>query len=84
VTEGAVCKTTGQCSAGSCVLAKCRDDVAAFQRATCDAAVTNAVKKECEASLLPCSSAGEQCKFLACVNRDLGNFSDGRLRMVGQ
>jgi 5'-nucleotidase / UDP-sugar diphosphatase len=69
---------------GACVLAQCRNDVAAFQHATCNAAVTSAVRKECEASLAPCASAGEQCKFLACVDKRLGNFSDGRVRMVGQ
>ncbi len=83
---GAVCKSDPKaaCGAGSCVLAKCRDDVAAFQRQTCDAAPTEGVKKDCEAALVPCAAAGEQCKFLACVDRRLGNFSDGRLRMVGQ
>ena len=86
--EGAVCTTdpklTCASGAGQCVLAKCRDDVAGYQQATCDAASTTAVRKECEASISPCSAAGEQCKFLACVNRRLGNFSDGRVRMVGQ
>lgn len=83
---GGLCKSdpAKACGAGSCVLARCRDDVAAFQRATCEAATTDAVKKECQKALLPCSAAGEQCKFLACVDRGLGNFSDGRLRMVGQ
>jgi len=84
---GAVCKSdpSSTCSGGgACVLAKCRDDVAAFQRETCDAAPTSGVKKACEAALQPCAAAGEQCKFLACVDRRLGNFSDGRLKMVGQ
>lgn len=84
---GDVCRSDPAVScggAGKCVLAKCRDDVAEFQRATCNAAVTDGVKKECETALLPCSAGGEQCKFLACVDRGLGNFSDGRLRMVGQ
>jgi 5'-nucleotidase/UDP-sugar diphosphatase len=85
---GAICKSNGapgaSCNAGACVLAQCRDDVATFQRKTCDAAVTKDVKAACEAALVPCVSAGEQCKFLACVDRRLGNFSDGRLRMVGQ
>ncbi|MBK8251581.1 MAG: 5'-nucleotidase C-terminal domain-containing protein [Polyangiaceae bacterium] len=84
---GDVCKSDPETScsgAGSCVLAKCRDDVATFQRETCDAAPTEGVKKECENALLPCASGGEQCKFLSCVNRRIGNFSDGRLRMVGQ
>ena len=84
---GEVCKSDPKTSCagqGACVLAKCRDDVAAFQRATCEAAATEGVKKECEAAILPCAAGGEQCKFLACVDRGLGNFSDGRLRMVGQ
>jgi 5'-nucleotidase/UDP-sugar diphosphatase len=85
-TAGALCKSDPKtsCASGGCVLAKCRDDVAAFQRETCNAAVTEAVKDECEKALLPCSAAGEQCKFLSCVDRGIGNFSDGRLRMVGQ
>ncbi|MEO7331700.1 MAG: bifunctional UDP-sugar hydrolase/5'-nucleotidase [Minicystis sp.] len=84
--EGEVCASDPKktCSGGSCVLAKCRDDVAAFQRATCEAASTDSIKKDCESQLQPCSSAGEQCKFLACVDRTLGNFTDGRVRMVGQ
>jgi 5'-nucleotidase / UDP-sugar diphosphatase len=86
--EGQLCSTDPKRTCGSgtgqCVLAKCRDDVAAYQHATCNAASTSAMRKECEAATSPCSAAGEQCKFLACVNRRLGNFSDGRVRMVGQ
>src|SRR5439155_6727983 len=35
--EGAVCKTNTakQCGSGSCVLAKCRDDVSSYQRGLC-------------------------------------------------
>jgi 5'-nucleotidase / UDP-sugar diphosphatase len=86
--EGEFCATDSKrsCGAGTgqCVLSKCRDDVAAFQHAICDAGTTAAVRSSCEASIAPCSSAGEQCKYLACVDRRLGNFSDGRVRMVGQ
>ena len=86
--EGEVCSTDSKrtCGAGTgqCVLSQCRDDIAAFQHSICDAASTSAVRKACEASIAPCSSGGEQCKFLACVDRRLGNFSDGRVRMVGQ
>jgi 5'-nucleotidase / UDP-sugar diphosphatase len=83
---GALCKSNPDlsCGKGQCVLAQCRDDVAAFQRQTCEAAPTKAVKEACEAALLPCASAGEQCKFLACVNDDLTNFTDNRLKMLGQ
>ena len=66
------------------VLKQCRNDVAAFGRATCNSAPSSEVQQQCEAELAPCKSAGEQCKYLACVDRFIGNFSDGRLRMVGQ
>ncbi|XYH94281.1 bifunctional metallophosphatase/5'-nucleotidase [Sorangium sp. So ce1128] len=85
VVEGPVCRTgDAPCSAGACVLARCRDDVASYQRDVCAAAPTAEVRRQCESALSPCSAAGEQCKYLACVDRRLGNFSDGRLRMVGQ
>jgi 5'-nucleotidase len=86
--EGDFCATDGAktCGAGTgaCVLAQCRDDVAGFQRRTCEAAPTEAVKQACIKSLGPCASGGEQCKFLACVDRNLGSYSDGRIKMVGQ
>ena len=72
-------------SSGACVLAQVpqrRRRVPARRPAT--TRPSDASKKQCEAALSPCASAGEQCKFLACVDRRLGNFSDGRLRMVGQ
>ncbi|WP_437670867.1 bifunctional metallophosphatase/5'-nucleotidase [Sorangium sp. So ce131] len=85
VVEGPSCRTgDAPCSKGACVLRSCRDDVAAYQRDVCAAAPTAEVRRQCESALAPCSAAGEQCKYLACVDRRLGNFSDGRLRMVGQ
>jgi 5'-nucleotidase len=80
------CRTDPErsCTGGQCVLAKCRDDVALFIGETCEAAPTPSIKKNCEAQIAACASAGEQCKFLPCVDRRLGNFSDGRIRMVGQ
>lgn len=84
--EDGVCSSTGAgCqSGGKCVLAACRSDVAAFGRKTCDAAPTAKIAAQCEKAINPCAAAGEQCKFLACIDRSIGNFSDGRLRMVGQ
>jgi 5'-nucleotidase len=73
-----------QVPTGSCVLSRCRDDVAAFQRATCEAALTSQGRAECESTLDPCAAGGEQCKFLPCVDNRLGNFTDDRLKMVGQ
>ncbi len=87
VIEGDTCQTdaTKSCNAkGACVLAQCRIDLATFQRTTCQAAPTASVEQDCEKALAPCASAGEQCKFLACVNNNLGNEADGRIRMVGQ
>ncbi len=85
--EGTQCTTDNKvgCSGkGQCVLTNCRNDVAAFQRATCEAAPNASIEQSCEKSILPCAAAGEQCKFLACVDRRLGNFADGRVTMVGQ
>ena len=66
------------------MLSKCRDDVAAFQRTTCQAAPNASIEQQCETGLAPCVAGGEQCKFLACVDQRLGNFPDGRIQMVGQ
>jgi 5'-nucleotidase/UDP-sugar diphosphatase len=85
--DGATCSSDPDKSCGgkgACVLAACRDDVAKFQRDVCAAAPNRDVKERCEEATSPCATGGEQCKFLACVDRTLGNFSDGRLRMVGQ
>jgi 5'-nucleotidase len=69
---------------GQCVLQKCRDDVANFQRQICQAAPTKDIQTACLNNTSPCTAGGEQCKFLACIDKRLGNYSDGRLLMVGQ
>ncbi len=87
VTEGDTCESDagGSCDGGgSCVLAQCRIDVAKYQRETCEHAPTSAAQAACETSLSPCATGGEMCKFLACVDKRLGNASDGRMKMVGQ
>lgn len=87
VEEGPSCTTAAgkSCAGkGACVLRQCRIDVASYQRQVCANAPSDKVREDCEQSLDPCATGGEQCKFLACINRDLGNFSDSRLRMVGQ
>jgi 5'-nucleotidase len=85
VLENDTCDSSGKsCKGkGQCVLAACRADVAAFQRQTCDNAPTAKIKASCEKSLSACAAAGEQCKFLACVDKRAGNTTDGRLNMVG-
>jgi 5'-nucleotidase len=93
--EGEVCTTdpASTCSLasgepgpedGACVLARCRDDVASFQRALCDRSPTQEGREQCLAAADPCATGGEQCKFLACLDATLGNVSDGRVRMVGK
>lgn len=76
--------TTPQQGEGACVLARCRDDVADFQRDICSRSPTQEGEQACLLSLDPCSTGGEQCKFLSCVDKSLGNASDGRVRMVGK
>jgi 5'-nucleotidase / UDP-sugar diphosphatase len=86
VIEGETCSSNPAkaCAAGSCVLKQCRNDLATLQRETCANAPSDIIEQQCQEQLEPCKSAGEQCKYLACVDRFLGNFSDGRIRMVGQ
>jgi 5'-nucleotidase len=87
VEEGLTCaqKSDASCDGkGTCVLRQCRADVAAYQREICERSTSPAVQQECQTALAPCATGGEQCKFLACVDRKVGNFSDGRLKMVGQ
>ena len=69
---------------GECILARCRQDVADIQREICEAAPTPESQADCLSALSPCATGGEQCKFLACINQDLGNTTDGRVRMVGK
>ncbi len=86
VIEGETCSSNPAvpCAKGTCVLKQCRNDLAALQLEICARAASPVIEKQCREQLDPCKSAGEQCKFLACVDRSLGNFSDGRIRMVGQ
>ncbi|MBW2459015.1 MAG: 5'-nucleotidase C-terminal domain-containing protein, partial [Deltaproteobacteria bacterium] len=69
---------------GACVVAACRDHVAAYERGICDRAPTEQSRDECLASVSPCSSGGEQCKFLSCVDTTMGAGMDGRILMVGK
>ena len=87
VEQGGVCSsepTTSCNGGGSCVLSNCRDDLAQLQRDICSNAPNEQIREECLTALSPCSTGGEQCKYLACIDAGLGNASDGRLRMVGK
>jgi 5'-nucleotidase len=66
------------------VLRTCRNDVAEFHRRTCQAARTPEAQQSCEQALNPCELGGEACKFLACVDDQVGNFTDNRIIMVGK
>lgn len=79
------CVSSGACpEGGSCVLASCRQSVADFYRQTCENPETALQIASCTSSVSPCQLGGEQCKFLACIDRTLGSFSDGRVLMVGR
>jgi 5'-nucleotidase len=79
------CVSQGNCgSAGRCVLAACRQSVAEFYRQTCADAETAVAIASCTTDVSACELGGEQCKFLACIDRNLGSFADGRVLMVGR
>ncbi|MBW2453659.1 MAG: bifunctional metallophosphatase/5'-nucleotidase [Deltaproteobacteria bacterium] len=93
--EGEVCSTdpartcplasgNPQPGDGACVVAGCRDSVAAAERAICERAPDEETRDECLAANTPCATGGEQCKFLACVDASMGNGVDGRILMVGK
>jgi 5'-nucleotidase len=84
-SNGTCESSTGSCGdAGRCVLRRCRDDVAAFHRRTCEGGRTDAARQSCEDQINPCELGGEECKFLACIDEHIGNYSDNRLLMVGK
>ena len=66
------------------VLAACRADVAAFHRKRCEGATAPSTRAACVTDLGACEIAGEECKFLACVDAKVGNGADDRILMVGQ
>jgi 5'-nucleotidase/UDP-sugar diphosphatase len=66
---------------GLCVLARCRDEVAAYRERRCAGAPDLA---SCRTKLDACSIGGESCKILACVDDKLGAASDGRITAVGR
>jgi 5'-nucleotidase / UDP-sugar diphosphatase len=79
-----VCPFGSDAGDGGCVLARCRQDVADFQRDICNRTPTEEARQECLTALAPCATGGETCKFLACIDAGLGNNSDGRVKMVGK
>ena len=82
-TGATTCNTDGECSAteGRCVQRACRDSVASFHDLVCASSPSRA---GCLKLLDSCTSAGEECKILACVDQRLGNLSDGRVEMIGR
>jgi 5'-nucleotidase / UDP-sugar diphosphatase len=78
-----VCTTKSECSLseGRCVRRDCRDQVATFHDKSCN---DNPNRPGCRIALNACGTAGEECKILSCVDRNIGNFSDNRLEMVGR
>jgi len=83
---------------GRCVRRACRHQVATFHAKRCKGSRTIdgetvargpdgapiAAPEACRNDLGPCTVAGETCKFLSCVDENLGAFSDNRLQMIGR
>ncbi len=79
------CVSQGACgSGGRCVLTACRQGVADFFRQSCADAQSAIAIASCTSKVGACQLGGEQCKFLACIDRDLGSTSDARVLMVGR
>ncbi len=77
------CQSDAACTgnSGQCVLQTCRDQVAAFHDAVCDQSPN---LQGCLSDLNSCSLAGEECKFLSCVDATIGALTDNRVEMVGR
>ena len=79
------CFSNGGCGgSGRCVVSRCRQSVSDFYVAACKNPETSVQLASCASKLDTCQIGGEQCKYLGCVDRNLGNFSDGRVQMVGK
>jgi len=77
------CETDSVCTGntGECVLQTCRDQVALFHDELCEDSPN---LPGCVADLNACSLAGEECKFLSCVDSSIGASTDNRVLMVGR
>jgi 5'-nucleotidase len=91
VGDTGVCKTDDDGCAGAaglCVRRDCRDSIAQFHVARCtgggEPTMGDPNVEGCKADLNACSLAGEECKFLACVDATIGNFTDNRVEMLGR
>ncbi len=82
-SEGRACFSNANCDplVGRCVLRECRTGVANFHNKMCDG---SPFLTACQVDLNACSLAGEECKFLACVDTKLGAVVDGRMEMLGR
>ena len=55
-----------------------------FYTAACKNPESAGQLASCAGKFNTCQIGGEQCKYLGCVDKNLGNFADGRVRMVGK
>jgi 5'-nucleotidase len=63
------------------VLSTCRDQVAQYHNDLC-AGLSGMALSTCQSDLNPCSLAGEECKFLACVDASEGAVTDNRVTVI--
>jgi 5'-nucleotidase len=81
---GVACTTDSDGCAGAsglCVRNDCRSQVAAFHQKAC---ADSPYRDGCLNDLNACSLAGEECKFLPCVDEWIGNSTDNRVEMIGR
>lgn len=77
------CETVGTCdgNVGRCVRKDCRDQVADFHAKRCLGAPN---QEACRVSISTCQLAGEECKILSCVDKNMGSASDNRVELIGR
>jgi len=66
-------------SVGLCVRRDCRDQVSQFHEQTC---ADSPQRVACQTDLAGCSLAGEECKFLACIDETEGAVTDNRIFII--
>ena len=78
-----VCTSVGSCDngAGRCVRKDCRDQVADFHDKRCAGAPD---QPACQVQVAACQLAGEECKLLSCIDKNIGSISDNRVDLVGK
>jgi len=70
--------------AGRCVLAACRTDVARFHEKACNGLASPEARAACLTPIRACELAGEECKILSCIDKNVGAITDNRVELLGK